>query len=317
MSKKGLNLLGQLLLLLATVVWGTSFFILKETIAKVPTFYVLTLRFLPSGLILLLLFSKKTFKMGKGTFLRGIVLGLFLSGAYMTQTLGLNFTTPSRNAFVTSTYVVMVPFLVWFMYKIKPKSYNIISAVACLIGIALVSFSSGFGDAKNTAILGDALTLCGAVFYAFQIFYINKFQNKNDDAICLLSIELLTVGLTCGLVSLCYEVPVNANAGTLNVFALSIEQALKIGYLMLFCTLLAQGFQMFGQRFTTANQASIILSLESVFGTLFSVIFASEQLNVLMITGFIIVFTSVLINELELDFVKLLNGKKKIESENE
>ena len=74
---------------------------------------------------------------------------------------------------------------------------------------------------------------------------------------------------------------------------------------------------MFGQRFTTANQASIILSLESVFGTLFSVIFASEKLNALMITGFIIVFTSVLINELELDFVKLLNGKKKIESKNE
>ena len=167
--------------------------------------------------------------------------------------------------------------------------------------------------AESTAILGDALTFIGAIFYAFQIFYINKFQNENDDAICLLSIELLTVGLSCALVSLAVELPMNISNGTLSVFTLNGNQILKIGYLMLLCTLGAQAFQMFGQRFTTANQASIILSLESVFGTFFSVIFASEVLNALMIVGFVIVFASVIVNELEIDFVKLLNGKNKLD----
>ena len=78
MNKKSLNFLGQLLLLLATIIWGTSFFILKETISSVPTFYVLFIRFLPSGLILLFVCSKSTFKMGKGTLKRGIILGLIL-----------------------------------------------------------------------------------------------------------------------------------------------------------------------------------------------------------------------------------------------
>ena len=306
------NLIGQLLMLLATVVWGTSFFILKETISAVPTFYVLFLRFFPSGIILLLIFSKKTFKMGKGTFIRGAILGAILAGAYITQTHGLALTTPSRNAFVTSCYVVMVPFLVWIFYKKPPKNYNIISAVTCLIGIGFVSFSSGFGEGKTTALLGDGLTFIGAIFYAFQIFFINVFQNEKDDAICLLSIELLTVGLICGLTTLIIEMPSLSSAGNLSYYALNAEQIIKIGYLMLVCTLMAQGFQMFGQRYTSANQASIILSLESVFGTLFSVIFASEKLTVLMVVGFIIVFASVLYNELEIDVTKLLNGKKNL-----
>ena len=314
MTKKGLNLLGQLLMILATVVWGTSFFILKETIETVPTFFVLCLRFLPSGLILLLLFCKKTFKMGKGTLLRGALLGVILAGAYITQTHGLALTTPSRNAFVTSCYVVMVPFLTWFFFKKPPKNYNIISAITCLIGIGFVSFSSGFGDAKTTALIGDGLTFICAIFYAFQIFLINVFQNKNDDAICLLSIELLTVGIICGLFSLIVEVPAQASVGNLQAFILNGEQILKIGYLTIICTLMAQGCQMFGQRFTTANQASIILSLESVFGTLFSVILGGESLTVLMVVGFIIVFISVLYNELEIDVFKLLSGKKSIEA---
>ena len=310
MNKKTLNLLGQLLLLIATLIWGTSFFILKETITAVPTFYVLLLRFIPSGIILLLVFSKKTFKMGKGTFKRGIILGLILSGAYVTQTLGLTLTTPARNAFVTSSYVVMIPFLVWALKKAPPKSYNVITAITCLIGIGFVSFSNGFGSAQNTAIFGDLLTFVAAIFYAFQIYFITEFQDKNDDPISLLSIELLTVGAICLIISLVFELPLTITNGTLNSFHLSGDQLIKIGYLTLACTLLAQAFQMFGQRYTTTNQASIILSLESVFGAFFSVLFAGEVLNVIMIIGFIIVFTSVIVNELEIDFIKLLNGKK-------
>lgn len=309
---KSKNLIGQLLLLIATILWGTSYFILKETIAEVPTFFVLTLRFFTSGVILFLVFYKKTFKMSKGTFLRGLTLGLFLSGAYITQTYGLSLTTPSRNAFVTAAYVIMVPFMVWAIYKTRPKNYNIISAVMCLLGIGFVSFSSGFGKSESTALIGDGFTFISAIFYALQIFFINKYQNENDDPMQLLSIELLTVGVVCGIITACYEVPVHYANGTLSVFALNTEQLLKIGYLALICTLLAQMFQMLGQRFTTANQASLILSLEAVFGTFFSVVLGDEKLTLMMIIGFSIVFISILINELKIDFVKLFNGKKSL-----
>lgn len=300
------NLMGQLALLIATIVWGTSFFILKETISQIPTFYVLSLRFLPSAAILFLVCRKTTFKITKPTFLRGVVLGLFLAGAYITQTLGLNLTTSSRNAFITSAYVIMVPFFVWIAYKTPPKFKTIVSAVLCVCGIGLVSFSGGVGKTTINALIGDFLTLIGAVFFAFQIIFINKYQNQNDDAMQLLSVELLTVGVIFAAITLFIELPVNAVNGTLNVFALNGNQLLKIGYLMLFCTLTAQALQMIGQRYTTANQASLILSLEAVFGTFFSVTLGGEKLTLIMIIGFSLVFVSVLINELNFNFKKPL-----------
>ena len=77
--------------------------------------------------------------------------------------------------------------------------------------------------------------------------------------------------------------------------------------------MLAQMAQIYGQKFTTPNQASLILSLEAVFGTLFSVILGDEKLTVGLVIGFIIIFIAMIINELKLDPLKLFNNKKSIE----
>ena len=114
-NNKKLNIFGQLLLLLATVAWGTSFIILSKTIETVNELFVLCIRFFVSGLMLGLIFIKKIIKMNKRTLFRGVLLGVILSLAYIIQTYGLTLTTPSRNAFLTSSYCVMVPFIVWII----------------------------------------------------------------------------------------------------------------------------------------------------------------------------------------------------------
>ena len=96
----------------------------------------------------------------------------------------------------------------------------------------------------------------------------------------------------------------------IEAYNLNGEQWLKILYLMVFCTLYAQGAQLFGQRFTSSNQSAIILSLESVFGTLFSVFLGSEKLNTFLIIGFCVVFIAVMVSELKLDPIKLFTSKK-------
>ena len=173
---KRLNLIGALLLLSATLVWGTSFFILKETIAEVPAFYVISIRFLIATAGLSLIFIKKIRAMDKHTFLRGVILGVVLALAYVAQTLGLKYTTPGRNAFLTSSYCVMCPFLIWFMFKKKPKLYNLIAAILCIVGIGFVSLSGDTAD--GNFILGDGLTLIGAVFFSLQIIFIDIFQKN-------------------------------------------------------------------------------------------------------------------------------------------
>lgn len=307
MTNKKMNLIGQLLLVFATLSWGTSFFILKETISTVNELFVLAVRFLLSGILLFLLFLPKITKCNKKNVFHGMLLGVILVFAYVIQTRGLYYTTPSRNAFLTSAYCVMVPFIAWLMTKKAPKIYNVISAFMLIVGIGFVALS-GKTETGSNVLLGDALTLIASVFYGLQIIFISKFQESGEDSGVMLTFEVLTVGVVCSVLSLLFELPFNPQG-----YALNIEQALKIGYLAIVCTLFAQLAQIFGQKYTTTNQASLILSLEAVFGTLFSVILGDEKMTVGLVIGFVIIFIAMMITEFKFNPVKLFNNKKNIE----
>jgi len=303
---KKINLFGQFLLFTATLAWGTSFLILKNTIEEVPAFYVIGLRFLFAGVVLLLVFIKRLKFLDKKTFFAGVVIGLSVAAAYIAQTLGLLQTTPGRNAFVTASYCVMCPFLMWGIFKRKPNANNIISAVLCLVGIGMISLSGDSGESGN-ALLGDALTLIGALFFAFQIVFINKYQEQGLDNILLLIFNLLTVGVVFAICSLIFELPKNGISG----YYLNSDQIIRITYLAVICTLYAQAAQLIGQKFTSPNQSAIILSLEAVFGVLFSVFFGTEKLSLILGIGFAIVFVAILFSELNIDFKKLFKKQKK------
>lgn len=302
---KKLSLIGQLLLFLATLAWGTSFFILKDTISSTPAFFVLALRFLFAGGVFCIVFYKKLKKLDKTTFFMGVVLGILVYLAYATQTEGLKLTTPGRNAFLTSSYCVMCPFLLLILFKVKPSIQNVISALLCIVGVGLVALSGDSGVGENV-LLGDGLTLVGAVFFSLQIIAIDKFQKRGADTMLLLIFELITVGVLCAISSLIFELPVV----DISTYALSLEQILKIGYLAVACTLFAQFAQIVGQKFTTPNQSAIILSLEAVFGVLFSVLFANEQLTIMIILGFVTIFIAILYSEIKIDFRKIFSNKK-------
>ncbi len=302
-KSKKLNLLGIILLFSATIVWGSSFFILKSTIEHVPAFYVIAVRFLIAGIGLALIFWKKTRAMDKKTFWRGVIIGAVLAAAYATQTIGLKYTSPGKNAFLTSSYCIMCPFIVWLIYKVRPKLYHVISAVLCLVGIGLVSLS-GLSADEGINFMGDGLTLISAIFFAFQIIYIDRYQGKGYDSIKMLIVEVITVGVLIMFLSLIFELP-----NGISTFALNGEQIWKIIYLTIVCTLYAQFALIFGQRFTNVNEASIILCLESVFGTLFSIIFTGEYLSPPVIVGFVIIFLAMMISELKLDFVQKFRKK--------
>lgn len=289
--KKRLNLIGILLLLSATVIWGSSFFILKQTISELPTFYVLAIRFVVAGLCLLLIFFKKIKKMNKRTFINGVVLGLWLSGAYLTQTIGLENTTPGRNAFLSSLYCIMCPFIIWALFKIRPRIHNVISAVLCVGGILLVSLSQINGQ---TYFFGDAMTIVGAFFFGLQIIFSDKYQREGSDTVSMLVMEILVTGIVFAVLSLAVELP----KYSISSFVLNGDQALKLLYLTLMCTLYAQAVQIIGLKYVSANQGAIVLSLESVFGVLFSVLFADEKLTLLIVLGFFVIFASLLISEL-------------------
>lgn len=310
-KKKSLGILGMALLFGAAIAWGTSFLVLKNTIEGLPTLYVLGLRFFFSAAIISLICIKKTVKIKKGTALRGAAIGFIVFCAYLTQTYGLRYTTPGQNAFITALYCVMTPFFVWFIYKIKPKSYNVAAAVMCVVGIGLVALS-GSEENSSAVVLGNCLTFASAIFYALQVVFIDRFA-KSEDPLQLLIGELFVIGVLFLILSAAIEIPVYG----ISSFAINKSQLFNIVYLTLVCTLFAQFAQIVGQKLTTASQSAIILSLEGVFGTLFSVLMGAESLTLTMGLGFAAIFAATLVSELKPDFGRLLrkNPRKDLMAE--
>lgn len=288
------GLLAKLSLFIATIIWGTTFFIMEGTIENIGIFYLLAFRFTGAGLLLALILFNKLKKINIGYIIRGAVLGIFIIAAYILQTYGLAdvATTPGKNAFLTATYCVIVPFLAWALKGPKPDFYNIVAAVMCLFGITLISVT---GNDFSSVCKGDILTLLGGILFSFHMVAIAIFSQKHD----VLLLTLIQF-LVSGLVAWCFAIPME----TFPIGLPAISTA-AIAYLTIFATCGCYIFQNWGQKYTHPAAASLILSLEAVFGVLFSVIFASEKPTAQVITGFAIVFASVLISETK-PFSKLI-----------
>lgn len=286
---------GRLLLLVVTIVWGSSFVVLKDTLSTLGnghfTFFILALRFIISSIVLAAICYKKLITIKKKTFLKGLVLGFILFGAYGVQTIGLNYTTPSKNAFLTAVYVVLVPFLAWAFLAKKPTVSNFFAAGMCLVGIALVALV-GRNEHGSKELLGDLLSLASGVFYALQIIFISSHAEK-EDPIQLLLIEVFTVAVLCTAVSLSFEFPMHYRE-------ISIPQGFtwKLLYLALACTLFAQFGQMISQQYTPPTSVALIFSLEAVFGVLFELLLGEARLHGYMIAGFVIIFLAEIISEI-------------------
>lgn len=281
--------LGALALLGATLIWGSSFVILKATLDSVPALWILAIRFIGAAFIMALIAGKSLKKLDKKHLIFGFQLGLTMAAAYIFQTFGLQFTTPGKNSFLTATYCVIVPFMTWAFFKKRPDGYNFAAAFICIAGMALVSLS---GDL--TLGLGDGLTMCCGFFYALQIIVLSRAM-RDCSAVLLSMIEFAGAGIIC-LVA----------APMVSPFPQSVPVSawLSIAYLCLMCTGVCFLLQAYGQKYTPPEPTAIILTLESVFGTALSVIFYREPLTPRILTGFALIFISVIVSETKLGFLK-------------
>lgn len=275
--------LGRLALFGTAFIWGTSFVILKTTLDSIGALWVLAIRFTVSTLLLGLFAGKKLKKMDGRSFKGSVGMGLCLAVAYIVQTYGLMYTTPGKNAFLTATYCVLVPFMAWGVYKRKPDVSNIAAAFLCITGIGFVSLS-GAGTGVNT---GDVLTLVCGVFYALQIIMMEQYVSDSD-ALSVSVIQFGTAALLCWAGALLFEAPPLSVPGS---------AWLSIGYLSVMCTAVCFFLQAWGMQYTPSSTSAVIMTLESVFGTLISVVFYNEPMTGKLLLGFALIFAAVLISE--------------------
>ena len=279
------------MLFAAAFIWGSSFFIMKNALDAIPVQYLLAIRFTMGALLLALVCWKRWKNVTKDYLWRGAIIGGCLYLAYSIQTYGLALTTPSKNAFLTAVYCVIVPFLYWLFVGVKPDRYNILAAALCVGGVGLVSLS---GDLSVN--LGDALTLLCAIFYAAHIVAVAKVSPRKD-------IYLLTV-FQFAFAAL-YAWIGGALTESFPTQALADPQViLPLCYLGVMATTVALLFQNVGQVNSDPASAAVILSLESVFGVLCSVVFADDTVSIRMAVGFVMIFVAVVCSETKYSFLR-------------
>jgi drug/metabolite transporter (DMT)-like permease len=218
-------------------------------------------------------------------------MGTALIAAYAFQTFGLMDTTPGKNAFLTAGYCILVPFLFWGIAGSRPDKFNVIAAVLCIVGIGLVALDDNLSVGR-----GDLLTLVCCVFYALHIVVSAKFTRTMD-------VMLLTIGqfffaaMWSWVLAFLFEPP-------LIVSEMSTEIWMVLGYLCVFATAGALGLQTFGLKYTSPSAGALILSLESVFGVIFSIMVGAEEVTARLLIGFAVIFFAIVVSETKLEFLQ-------------
>jgi drug/metabolite transporter (DMT)-like permease len=274
-------------LIFVTIIWGFAFVVVKNSLDYVPPLYMMAFRFTIASVVLALLFLPKFKLLDKSTFFHGMILGIFLFAAYAFQTVGLQFTTAGKNAFLTTTYVMMVPFLNWFFHKSKPSWNCVLAAIIALAGIGLLSLQGDFSMNH-----GDVLTIICGFFFAVHIIFISRYT-QTQDPVLLTILQLAFSALFSWIFA-----PFTDGSFPLQE-TLRTDVIVSMLYLGLFSTLLCFLLQNVCQKYLRASTTSLLLSFESVFGVIFSIIFLKEILTAKMIVGCVLIFFALVLSEVD------------------
>lgn len=274
--------IGEIGLIITAIIWGSGFVATAIALEYYTPYQTMAIRFFIGGVILSLVFFNKVKTVTKQLLGKGIFLGIILYVAFALQTVGLQFTTPSKNAFITAINVVIVPIIAYLFYKKRLNKFEVIGAVLAITGVGIMSLQLG-----GTINFGDFLTFLCAIGFAFHIVYTAKFV-KDEDPIQLTLIQLLTaaiIGFAVILIKGEIHIPMEGNA------------LLSVVYLGVFSTTIAYLLQTTAQKFVSETKAAIILSTEALWGTIFSVIILSEFITIRMTIGAVLILTAILVSE--------------------
>jgi len=282
MKKKGY---GKLALFLTAMLWGTTFAIGKIATETFSPSFIIALRFTVASIALIIAAVPLYGMLNKQYWIDGIWMGITLFLSYILQVAGLAMdTSPGKSAFLCTTYCVMVPFMHWFATKKKPQILHVLCVFLCLFGIGILSLRGGLGMS-----VGDILTVLSGVPCAVNIV-ISSIVCQNKNPLLLTTIEL---GVVAVLAWICVLFT--------NTFpkAFPLNTVGGIVYLGLVATALCLFLQSYGLKYAEASIGGMLLSLESVFGVLFSVIIYHEKITFRMIVGFLLIFVAIILSQRE------------------
>lgn len=273
------------ILVIVAFLWGSSYVVTKSAINEIGPMYVVFYRFSIASILCIIFNRKHLNNISKREIEAGIVLGTLLAVGIIFSLYGVMYTTVSKNSFIVSINVVLVPFVYWVICKIKPTIMSISAVILMALGLAFLTldFSGSFEINK-----GDVLSLGCVLFYAFHVVLSDVYAKKYNPV--LINTIAMIAAAVISFVSLIIKGDISFNIPS--------KFLINIIYLSIFPTFVCYSLQIVAQKYTIATHAAIIISLESVIATILAIIFLKEKLTFNMIIGCIIIFISVLTSEI-------------------
>jgi drug/metabolite transporter (DMT)-like permease len=287
----------DLMLVLVTLCWGVSYYLMDLSLADMDPFTLNSYRFL-IAFVIAALFAWKTGKLkniSKATLIYGFLAGFTLMFVYIGATFGVKYTTLSNSGFLCALTVIFTPIFGWIFLKQKPDKKLTLVVIMCTIGIAFLTLKEDF-SINMANLKGDLLCISCGVAYAVNLLITEKAVEREDvDAFQLGVFQLGVTGALNLIIALITEVPHLPGSGTVWGSVL---------FLAVFCTGVAFIVQPIALQYTTASHSGVIFTLEPVFSGIVAAIFAHEILSARSYFGAFLMMASILI--MEVDFKSLL-----------
>jgi drug/metabolite transporter (DMT)-like permease len=287
----------ETMLMINTLIWGATFVIIKSALTNVSPLLFISLRFLTATLILLPFAFKMFRNINRQIFWDGIFLGLLYFIGFTTQTAGLKYTTATKSAFITGTFIIFTPVFQVLIERRSPAKRVLLGILLALTGLIFLtskgdSLLGVFSEISESFNIGDFLTLLCALFFALYLVYLDIISKRNDYK----PLVFLQVVVT-GILGLLFSFLFNGWKIETIEFSFSSSLLFAVLYTSIFATVLTTVIQTKYQKFVTPSVAGIIFSFEPIFAAVFAFFVMNEKISNFGLLGCALIFTGLLVSE--------------------
>jgi drug/metabolite transporter (DMT)-like permease len=271
----------MLALLAMTACWGSTFFLIKDLLDRLPVLDFLAVRFAIASVALWALAPRALSRLTRSSVRQAVVLGLLYGVAQILQTTGLEHTPASVSGFITGMYVVCTPLFAALLLRTRITAVTWGAVALAMVGLGVLTlsgFSVGFGE---------ALTLVAAMLYALHIVGLGAWSDARQ-AMGMTIVQLIVITVVCFVVTAPDGLQLPATP----------RDWLSVVYMAVFAGALALAGQTWAQAHLAPTRTAIIMSMEPVFAALFAVVLGGEAMTVRMVLGGLLVLTAMLVVEL-------------------
>lgn len=272
---------GELALVIAAILWGSTFVIIKDALADITPVLYLLVRFSISAVLLLAFVRSRP---SRRMVIGGAITGVFVGIGMILQTYGLKYTTASNVGFLTSLYIPLVPFVAALVYQARTGWREGVAVVLATLGLSLLSFDPSTLEMNR----GDLMTVAAAVMFSFQLVFVKRFGGEGD-AVWMAWFQVFMTAAVSALAIGWEDTRVVWTQRLVFAMAITVIGATVIAYLL----------QAFGQKYTSATRAALIFALEPVFACIASYFWLGERLSSRGWLGAVLVLLAVLVAELK------------------